>query len=152
LIGGECRKYMSTSILNRRTLALLLAPAAAPIVVAPYAWQLTSTIQWFTFAIIVATGLAYAGLPLYWALLSLRKAQWSKSLWVSGVTGFIIGAAMWLMFIVLFALVLDQGFKGVLFGLTDQGALKGAIWPGGISGSAAGIAHWLIDRPDQADL
>jgi hypothetical protein len=89
-------------------------------------------------------GAIFLGIPAYCFL--ARRSLNSVSIAVP--TGFIVGAIMWLVFLVLLPASLGQGLQGIRFALTDSVSLRGALWPAGVLGAAAGMAFWLIARPD----
>lgn len=137
--------------MSRGLIAFIIAPLIAPVLLFPYLRELTTTNVWLAFALVITVIVAYVGavvlgVPAYLFL----RARNCTSFWMAATLGFAIGAAMWLVFSAAFALMLDQGVAGVRSSLADPGTLRGILWPGGIAGAAAGMAFWLIARPDKA--
>jgi len=136
--------------MNRSIIAFLVAPLTVPVLLLPYIRALSNTFGISVFALEIATVMAYAGAILFGvpAYSFLRARDWTAP-WIALIFGFAIGAAMWVVFMVIFALSLGEGASGVLLALTNLGTLKGAVWPGGITGAVTGIIFWMIARPDR---
>jgi hypothetical protein len=135
---------------SRLAMALFVAPLAVPVLLLPWLLSGHLATTWILTTIFVGGLVSYAGalvlgVPAYFIL----SARGLTAAWVSPAVGFAIGALMWLIFSVLFALSLDQGLSGVRFALTDPHTLRGVLWPGGILGSIVGAVFWLIARPDR---
>lgn len=136
--------------MQRRAVAFFIAPLAVPLLMLP--WLLSGHLAsgWILTAVVITALVSYAGtlalgMPAYFFL----RARGLTALWIAGVTGFVIGALMWLVFSVLFPLSLDQGLAGVRFALTDLYSLRGVLWPGGVLGAIVGVLFWVIARPDR---
>ena len=136
--------------MSRILTAFLIAPLVVPVLLFPYLRGLLTTDLWFAVGLIVAAIVAYVGFAVIGipAYLLLSARNWT-SIWNSLVVGFFAGALMWLVFIAVFALLLEQGGAGILSSLTDMRTLKGVLWPGGVAGAAVGAVFWLIARPDR---
>jgi hypothetical protein len=137
---------------SRRAIACFIAPLAVPLLLLPWLlWQPGKLgAIWVVTAMVISAFVSYlgtllVGIPTYF-LLSRRGYT---AAWIAAAAGSAIGALMWLIFSVLFALSFDQGAVGVRFALTDPHALRGVMWPGGVLGGAVGAIFWLIARPDR---
>ena len=135
--------------MTRSTIAFLTAPLAVPLLLLPLLLFVHLAPGWILAATIIAalvsyTGTLILGIPIYMAL----RACGLTHVWIAGVVGFAIGAAMWLVFSVLFVLSLGQGMAGVQLALTDMQSLTGILW-GGVLGMIVGVLFWLIARPDK---
>ena len=91
-------------------------------------------------------GMAALGIPAY---LFLRSRRW-LSLWIAVVVGFVAGGFMIFVFGALLALLLDQGWRGVVAIVVDRNIFKDIIWPGGPMGAVTAAVFWLIARPELA--
>jgi hypothetical protein len=136
--------------MNRSVLAFVIAPLAALLILLPYIRSLTTTSSSSSFALVISAVMTYGGaiifgLPIY---LFLRAHHWAK-FWIAPIVGFIVGAATWLTFSILFVLSLGEGMFGVRLVLSDVNILRGVVWPGGLTGVSIGILFWLIARPDK---
>lgn len=135
---------LSNDDAGRRALAFLLAPAVAPLLQLP--WLLgIRPLGWLVTALAISTVTAYLGTLAFGAaayrLLTLPGL--GGALTATG-SGFVSGALMWLVFLALFVFSLGQGLAGVQSAFTDASSLRGALWPGGISGAAVGLIFWMI--------
>lgn len=136
--------------MQRRAVAFFIAPLAVPLLMLPWLSSGHLSPGWILTATVIAALVSYAGtfvlgMPAYCFL----RARGLTAAWVAGVTGFVIGVLMWLVFSVLFPLSLDQGLAGVRFALTDLHSLRGVLWPGGVLGAIVGVLFWMIARPDR---
>jgi len=137
--------------MNRSTLAFLVAPLAAPLLLLP--WLSASgdlSLGWIVTTTSIGAFLSYAGtlivaIPLYRQLRSRGLVR----IWIACASGSVIGGLVWLLFSVLFPLSLGQGLEGVRFALTDPRSLTGVFWPGAALGMVVGALFWLIARPDK---
>ena len=134
----------------RHKLAFLVAPLAVPLLVLLWLMLGNLAMPWLLIAVIIAAATSYAGTfllgkPAY----AFLNAHGQTAAWIAVVTGFVIGATMWLVFSILFPLSLGQGVDGVLFALTDPHSLRGVIYPGGLLGMIVGGLFWVIARPDR---
>lgn len=134
----------------RTTIAFLVAPLAAPVLMVPYLYFAGATPELFVFAIQISFVFSYGGsftigLPAY----LFFRSRGSTSYWMALLVGFLAGATTWLIFSIVFALLLGNGMRGVELALTDLSTLRGAIWPGGLAGACVGLVFWLIARPDR---
>lgn len=137
--------------MNRTLIAFLVAPLVVPALMFFYLRGLSSTDFWYAFSLVISVIVSYAGVwilgfPTY---RFLRARQWT-SFWLAPVPGFVIGAAMLLVF----GVVLNVSFghslaSAVSTVMKDPNMLRGALWPGGVGGAATGVVFWLIARPDQ---
>ena len=134
----------------RHKVAFLIAPLAVPLFV--LVWSLTGhlALGWRLTVVAIAAFLSYSGtlafgVPAYYLL----KARKLTAAWIAGTAGFAIGALMWLVFLVIFPLSLDQGFSGIRRGLADFHIVTDIAWPGGVLGMIVGVLFWVIARPDR---
>lgn len=137
--------------MNRTLVAFLVAPLVVPAFMLFYLRGLSSTDFWQTFSLVVSVIVAYTGVwvlgfPTY---LFLRARQWT-SFWLAPVLGFVIGAAMMLVFGVGFTVLLGHSLVSAVSDvMRDPNMLRGALWQGGVAGAATGAVFWLIARPDR---
>lgn len=134
----------------RRTVAFFVAPLAVPLFVLIWSFSGHLALGWRLTMMVIAAFLSFGGtlafgMPAYFLL----KARGLTAAWIAGVAGFVIGALMWLVFLVLFPLSLGQGFSGVRLGLADFHIVSDIAWPGGVLGAIVGALFWVIARPDR---
>jgi hypothetical protein len=134
----------------RLVVALVVAPLTIPL--GTYFYLLSTNVErnWvgngaFISTIIAYVGVFVVGLPAY---NFLRIRRWTF-IWIAPLLGFVVGALMWLVFIVCLVLLFDEGLVGVQSALTDKNSFAVALWPSGALGAVAGIIFWLIARPDR---
>ena len=136
--------------MSRRTIAFWVAPLAVPLLVLVWSFSGQLALGWRLTMMVIAAFLSYGGtvalgIPAYFLL----KARGLTTVWIAGAIGFAIGVLMWLIFMVLFPLSLDQGFSGVHFAFANFHIVTDIAWPGGALGATVGVLFWLIARPDR---
>ncbi len=142
--------------MSRSTAAFLIAPLWVPLIVVPYAlfviFPHPAQHLWVAVAGLLSTvftylGVGVIGLPVF---RFLRSRNWT-AIWIAGVAGFVIGAAMWLVFLVFFILFLGEGFGGVASAAQDWRNHAAFLWLPGALGTLVGLTLWVIARPDRAN-
>jgi len=110
---------------------------------AQHFWVVISGVLSVIFAYL---GVGLIGLPLF---RFLRSRNWT-AVWIAGAAGFVIGAVMWLAFMVFLVLMLGEGVDGVItFGENWRSQMM-FLWLPGCLGVLVGLTLWAIARPDRA--
>ena len=136
--------------MKRSTIAFFVAPLAVPLLVLVWSFAGHLALRWQLTMMVIAAFLSYSGtlafgMPAYIFL----RARGLTATWIAGAVGFVIGALMWLVVLVLFPLSLGQGFSGVRLGMADFSIVTDIVWPGGVLGTIVGVLFWAIARPDR---
>ncbi len=134
----------------RSIIAVVIAPLAAPVLLFPHLHSLVTATSWFVFSLIICTMMAYVGMLIFGipGYLLLRARNWT-AIWIAPLLGLIVGAAMFVVTMALFGLLLGEGVTGIWQSLREIQTLKGTIWPGGITGAVVGLVFWIIARPNR---
>jgi hypothetical protein len=90
-------------------------------------------------------GVGIAGVPLF----RFFHSRHLTAVWIAGAAGFVIGAAMWLAFIVFLGLALGEGFGSVAFVGQDWRSQVAFLSLPGCLGALVGLTLWVIARPDR---
>jgi hypothetical protein len=141
----------------RKSVAFVVAPLWVPLAVAVFAATVVfpnpAQIHWVIISTVIGSILTYAGvllvgLPIYPILV---RRGWT-SIWVAIALGFVVGALVNRLFMVLFALSLGSGVAYALKGVAEVSVVD-VSWLGitGLLGVLIGMTLWLIARPDRED-
>src|SRR5262249_53753612 len=134
----------------RHIIAFLLAPYAAPAILAVYYASISGYRPETNELLYGALFAAYAGaivfgIPIYVFLRTWRLTAF----WIAPVVGFLVGTIMWYALVALFWKIFGRSPLFASSPLVSPEMAFDALRLGGVLGAAVGIILWLIGRPDR---
>ena len=135
----------------RCMIAFLVAPLAVPLLFQMAAYLLPPReygsvgIELFVSTLVAYAGVFAVGAPIYGFLRAHGLTAW----WVAPIAGFLAGATMWYVFLVLLGLFFRSSMADSLSYLGGPGISLVAIGFAGPVGAVVGAILWLIARPDR---
>jgi hypothetical protein len=145
--------------MSRSVIAFLVAPLWVPLLVTPYCYLFVfphaEQGRWVVISAILSAIFSYGGTVLLGVpIFSILRARNLTASWIAIAIGFVIGAVVFEVFLVLLGLSLYGGnfklaMKTFYETILDPIKLMFLVWPGSLGG-IVGITLWLIARPDRS--